>query len=108
MFFLDVFRYLLGYCADVSDIACRYTSKIRLLLNSYLSRFKLTLVEIQSLVGLLNFACSVLSQFCHTSFLYNSLYIRFSYESYIILICKPEYMIFISAVSYEFYIKRFI
>ena len=33
--------------------------KIRSLLNSYLSRSKLTLVEIQSLVGLLNFACSV-------------------------------------------------
>ena len=33
--------------------------KIRLLLNSYLSRSKLSLVEIQSLVGLLNFACSV-------------------------------------------------
>ena len=46
----------------------------------------------------------VLSQFRHTSFLYNCLYIRFSYESYIILICKPEYMIFICAVSYEFYI----
>ena len=46
----------------------------------------------------------VLSQFRHTSFLYNSLYIRFSYESYIILICKPGYMIFICALSYEFYI----
>ena len=34
-------------------------AKIRLLLNSYLSRSKLSLVEIQSLVGLLNFACSV-------------------------------------------------
>ena len=33
--------------------------KIWSLLNSYLSRSKLTLVEIQSLVGLLNFACSV-------------------------------------------------
>ena len=50
----------------------------------------------------------ILSQFRHTSFLYNCLYIRFPYESYIILICKPEYMIFICAVSYEFYIIRFI
>ena len=47
---------------------------------------------------------SLLSQFRHTSFLYNCLYILFSYESYIILICKPEYMIFICAVSYEIYI----
>ena len=51
---------------------------------------------------------NLLSQFRHTSFLYDYLYIRFSYESYIILICKPEYMIFICAVSYEFYIIRFI
>ena len=50
----------------------------------------------------------LLSQFRHTSFLYNCLYIRFSYESYIILMCKPEYMIFICVVSYEFYIIRFI
>ena len=34
-------------------------AKIRLLLNNYLSRSKLSLVKIQSLVGLLNFACSV-------------------------------------------------
>ena len=34
-------------------------AKIKRLLNSYLSRSKLSLVEIQSLVGLLNFACSV-------------------------------------------------
>ena len=34
-------------------------AKIRLLLNIYLSRSKITLVEIQSLVVLLNFACSV-------------------------------------------------
>ena len=34
-------------------------AKIRLLLNSYLSRSKLSLVKIQSLVGLLNFACIV-------------------------------------------------
>ena len=50
----------------------------------------------------------LLSQFRHTSFLYNCLYIRFSYESYIILICKPKYMIFVCAVSYEFYVIRFI
>ena len=34
-------------------------SKIRLRLNNYKSQSNITLVEIQSLVGLLNFVCSV-------------------------------------------------
>ena len=59
MFFVDVFRYRHGYCADGSEMPADKLAKIWLLLNSYLSRSKLSLVKIQSLVGLLNFACSV-------------------------------------------------